>query len=266
MNRCDGKVALITGAARGLGAETAKRLASAGARVVLTDLLDDQGQQTADAIIDSGGEAIYLHQDVTSEDDWQAAVQAAVEKFGGLDVLVNNAGIYFNRPIADISLEDWRRMMAINVDGVFLGCRAALPAIRERAGKWRGGGSIVNLSSVAGLIGASGGTAYHASKGAVRLLTKSVALEGAEGEAKVRANSIHPAVIDTNMGRDLVGQFSANMGVSDNEATELVTMLHPLGRLGVPEDVANAVVFLASEDSAFVTGAEIVIDGGLTAR
>ncbi len=266
MNRCDGKVALITGAARGLGAEAARRLAQAGASVLLTDILDDQGRETADAIISDGGKAHYFHHDVTSEEGWTAAVDEAVSRFGGLDVLVNNAGIYFNRPMADISLEDWRRMMAINVDGVFLGCRAAMPKIRERAGKWRGGGSIINLSSVAGLIGASGGTAYHASKGAVRLLTKSVALEGAEGETKVRANSIHPAVIDTNMGRDLVGQFSANLGMSDNEATELVTMLHPLGRLGMPADIANAVVFLASDDSAFMTGSEVVVDGGFTAR
>ncbi|MEQ8746936.1 glucose 1-dehydrogenase [Pyruvatibacter sp.] len=266
MNRCDGKIALVTGAARGLGAETAKRLAQAGATVLLTDILDDQGRATADAIVDAGGTAHYMHHDVTSPDEWQAVVAEAQSRFGGLDVLVNNAGIYFNRPIADISLEDWRMMMAINVDGVFLGCQAALPLLRERAGKWRGGGSIINLSSVAGLIGAAGGTAYHASKGAVRLLTKSVALEGAEGETKVRANSVHPAVIDTNMGRDLVSQFSTNLGVSDNEATEMVTMLHPLGRLGVPSDVANAVVFLASEDAAFMTGAEVVVDGGLTAR
>lgn len=263
MNSCDGKVALVTGAARGLGAETAKRLVAAGARVMLTDVLDEQGRDTADAL---GADAHFIRHDVTSEVEWTAAVAETVKRFGGLDVLVNNAGIYFNRPIADITLDDWRRMMAINVDGVFLGCKAALPALRERAGKWRGGGSIVNLSSVAGLIGAAGGSAYHASKGAVRLLTKSIALEGAEGEAKVRCNSIHPAVIDTNMGRDLVGQFSANLGISGNEATEMVTMLHPLGRLGMPADVANAAVFLASDDSSFMTGAEVVIDGGLTAR
>lgn len=263
MNSCDGKVALVTGAARGLGAETAKRLVAAGARVMLTDVLDEQGRDTADAL---GADAHFIRHDVTSEEEWSAAVAETVKRFGGLDVLVNNAGIYFNRPIADITLDDWRRMMAINVDGVFLGCKAALPALRERAGKWRGGGSIVNLSSVAGLIGAAGGSAYHASKGAVRLLTKSIALEGAEGEAKVRCNSIHPAVIDTNMGRDLVGQFSANLGISGNEATEMVTMLHPLGRLGMPADVANAAVFLASDDSSFMTGAEVVIDGGLTAR
>jgi len=266
MNRCDGKTALVTGAARGLGAETAKLLAQAGARVLVTDILDDHGRDIADAIAAAGGHAHYLHHDVTSEEDWTLAVEEAVSRFGGLDVLVNNAGIYFNRPIADICLEDWRRMMAINVDSVFLGCKAALPALRARAGTWRGGGSIVNLSSVAGLIGAAGGTAYHASKGAVRLLTKSVALEGAEGESKVRANSVHPAVIDTNMGRDLVSQMSASLGMSDNEATEMVTMLHPLGRLGVPADVAHAVVFLASDDSAFITGSELVIDGGLTAR
>ena len=182
MNRCDGKVALVTGAARGLGAETARRLAAAGAKVLLTDLLDEEGSATADTI---GAAAHFMRHDVTSETDWQAAVDEAVRRFGGLDVLVNNAGIYFNRPIADISLEDWRRMMAINVDGVFLGCKTALPALREGAGKWPGGGSIVNLSSVAGLIGASGGSAYHASKGAVRLLTKSIAMEGAEGEANV---------------------------------------------------------------------------------
>ncbi len=266
MNRCDGKVALVTGAARGLGAQAAKQLAEAGAKVLLTDILDDAGRETADAIVNKGGEAHYIHHDVTSEEEWKAAVDEAVSRFGGLDILVNNAGIYFNRPIGEISLEDWRKMMAINVDGVFLGCKTALPALRERAGKWRGGASIVNLSSAAGLIGSSGGTAYHASKGAVRLLTKSMALEGAEGEAKVRCNSIHPAVIDTNMGRDLVGQFSQSMGVTDNEATELVTMLHPIGRLGMPEDIANAVVFLASDDSAFMTGSELVVDGGLTAR
>lgn len=266
MNRCDGKIALVTGAARGLGAEAAKRLAAAGASVLLTDILDDLGRETTDAIIDAGGKAHYIHHDVTSQDEWEAAVAEAVSRFGGLDVLVNNAGIYFNRPMSEISLEDWRLMMSINVDGVFLGCKTALPVIRERAGKWRGGGSIVNLSSVAGLIGAPGGSAYHASKGAVRLLTKSVAMEGAEGEVKVRANSVHPAVIETNMSREVIDDMSSNTGISDNEARELVTMLHPLGRLGLPEDIANAVVFLASDDAAFMTGAELVVDGGMTAR
>ncbi|WP_425062464.1 SDR family NAD(P)-dependent oxidoreductase [Pyruvatibacter mobilis] len=266
MNRCDGKIALVTGGARGLGAETAKRLAEAGASILLTDILDDEGRQTADAIADKGGKAHYMHHDVTSEEEWDAVVAEAKSRFGGLDILVNNAGIYYSKPIGETSMDDWRRMMSINVDGVFLGCRAALPLLRERAGKWRGGGSVVNLSSVAGIIGAANGTAYHASKGAVRLLTKSLALEGAEGEAKVRANSVHPAVIDTNMGRDLVGQMSDALGVSSNEGTALITMMHPLGRLGMPEDVANAVVYLSSDDSAFVTGAELIVDGGLTAR
>ncbi len=253
-----GRVALVTGGARGIGAATARALADAGAKVVITDIGD--GSETASAI---GG--AYVRHDVTSEDDWIAAVKFAQKTFGGLDILVNNAGVFWMKPIVDTSLEDFRKMQQVNVEGVFLGLKHSIPAIAARAQQWDGGGSIVNLSSVAGLVGSPLTLAYNASKGAVRLMTKAAAMECARGGLKIRVNSVHPGVIETAMAHQVIGGFAAAAGEGDNSARERMTALHPLGRLGRDIDVANAILFLASDGAAFMTGSEVVVDGGLTA-
>jgi len=257
MSDLKGRVALVTGAARGIGSATAKALAAKGAKVLVTDLLD--GAETASAV---GG--AFVKHDVTSEDDWIAAVAEARKQFGGLDILVNNAGVFVIAPIVAMTLEDFRRVQQINVEGVFLGMKHAIPAIAERAQQWDGGGSIVNLSSVAGINGSALVSAYCASKGAVRLMTKAAALEVAA--MKIRINSVHPGIIDTAMGSQLVEDFAATgaMGGANETRTQLAAR-HPLGHFGRDTDVANMVAFLASDAAAFSTGSEFVLDGGLTA-
>ena len=263
MNRMDGKIAFISGGARGLGAAAARMMAECGASVVIGDLLDEAGVQTAAEINANGGKALYAHLDVTDEDSWQKAVKAGVDKFGGLDVLVNNAGIFFMKSTEDMTLADWRRMSAVNLDGVFLGTKTALPHLKARAAKAPVGGAIVNLSSIAGIIGGANFSAYHMSKGGVRLYTKACALEFAH--YRIRVNSIHPGLIETDMGRQVVSEAAPAMG-SENAARSLFVQSHPIGRIGEPMDIANGVVFLASDDSAFMTGTELVVDGGWTAQ
>jgi NAD(P)-dependent dehydrogenase (short-subunit alcohol dehydrogenase family) len=266
--KLDGRVAFITGGARGIGAATASELASAGAAIFLTDLLEEEGRNTAEQIAGSGGRARFALQDVTSEVGWNGALDACESAFGGVDILVNNAGIFFMKPMVQTSIEDFRRMTAVNVDGVFLGLKTAIPRIAKRAGRWSGGGSIVNLSSVAGLVSAPGCVAYSASKGAVRLMTKSAALECAGMGQKVRVNSVHPGVIETKMGQQVVDEAAA-MGGSpsgSNEARAAFVAMHPAGRFGLPVEIARAVLFLASDDASYMTGSELVVDGGFTAR
>ena len=264
--KLQGRVALVTGGARGLGAASAAALAAEGAAVLITDVLDADGEATAASIASKGARAGYVHHDVRDEAQWQAVVAEAERRFGGLDILVNNAGIFALKPMAMTSIEEFRNMQAINVEGVFLGMKTALPAIGKRGGQWAGGGSIINLSSVAGLTGASFAVPYNASKGAVRLMTKGAALECAQLGLKIRVNSVHPGIIDTKMGQQVFDDLVAAGGGSANEVRSNAIALHPLGRLGVPVDIANAVVFLASDDAAFMTGSEVVVDGGLTAR
>lgn len=263
MNRMDGKIAFISGGARGLGAETARRMAAAGASVVIGDVLDDAGYKTADEINAKGGKALYTHLDVTEEASWQAAISTAAGKFGGLDVLVNNAGIFFAKSTEETSLADWRRMTAVNLDGVFLGTKTALPHLKARAAKAAVGGAIINLSSIAGIIGVVNSGAYNMSKGGVRLYTKACALEFAP--YRIRVNSIHPGLIETDMAKVVIQDLSAVAG-SDNAVRDMFIQAHPIGRLGVPADIANGIVFLASDDSAFMTGSELVVDGGWTAQ
>ncbi len=250
------KVALVTGAASGLGRAQAKMLAEHGARVAAADIDAAGGEQTVAEIAAACGEAAFWPLDVTDEAGWQATVAAVVDRFGRLDVLVNNAGVELVKSIPETSFAEWRRLMAVNLDGVFLGTRAAI-------GVMGAGGSIVNISSVAGLIGFTGQAAYCASKGGVRLLTKAAAVECAEAGLGIRVNSVHPGVIDTPMYR----AFTA--GLDEAEAAAAmgrIAALHPLGRVGEPLDVAGSVLFLAGDDSKFMTGAELVVDGGLTAR
>jgi NAD(P)-dependent dehydrogenase (short-subunit alcohol dehydrogenase family) len=260
MGELDGRVALVTGGARGIGAATARALAREGARVVVSDVGD--GAAVAKEI-----DGAFVTHDVTSEDDWIAAVSFVQRKFGALDILVNNAGVFWIKPLAQTELLAFRRMQAVNVEGVFLGMKHAVPAIAERAGRWEGGGAIVNLSSVAGLKGSPLTVAYNASKGAVRLMTKSVALEVAQAGLKIRVNSVHPGVIETMMGDQVINEFAAAGGANDPDASRAtVVAMHPLGRMGQAKEIADAIVFLASDRSSFITGTELVVDGGLTQR
>jgi len=249
--RLEGKVALISGGARGQGAAEAKLFAGEGAKVVFGDILDDLGKQVEAEIHEVGGEALYVHLDVTNAADWASAVEAAVSRYGRLDVLVNNAGITIRKNVEDTTEEDWDRIMAINAKGVFLGTKQAIPAMRES-----GGGSIVNISSTAGLVGSPySGASYAATKGAVRLFTKATAIQYAkEG---IRCNSVHPGLLETPMTQDML---------ADAAHREERTQRIPLGRVGTAEDVAYGVLYLASDESSFVTGSELVIDGGATAQ
>ena len=261
MQRLEGRVALITGGARGIGAATARRLASEGAKVMIGDLLDEPGRRVAAEV---GGE--YLHLDVTREADWQAACAAAQARFGGLDILVNNAAIVLPATLEETVVEDWRRMHTVNVEGVFLGAKACLPALVQRGPRWKGGAAIVNLSSIAGLVGSSRMPAYSASKGAVLLLTKSLALECGQKGYRVRVNAVHPGVVDSDMGQVVVDIVKARQAESEAEARARLVAQHPIGRLGQPEDIAAGVAYLVSDDAAFVTGASLVVDGGYTAQ
>jgi NAD(P)-dependent dehydrogenase (short-subunit alcohol dehydrogenase family) len=250
MARLEGKVALISGGARGQGAVEARMFAEEGASVVIGDILDDQGRQTEAELQELGYNVTYVHLDVTSESDWESAVQSAVGTYGKLDVLLNNAGILIRKNIEETTVEDWDRIFSVNAKGVFLGTKAAIPAMREA-----GGGSIINISSTAGLVGSPNGSAsYTATKGAVRLFTKSTAIQHArEG---IRCNSIHPGPIETDMIADTLND-PANMALRMQRL--------PLGRVGKPSEIAYGAIYLASDESSFVTGSEVVIDGGTTA-
>ena len=248
--RLEGKVALISGGARGMGAEEAKLFAREGAKVVIGDILETEGKQTEAEVNEVGGECLFVKLDVTSEAEWEAAVSATVARFGKLDILVNNAGIYRGNKVEDTTVQEWDQVMDINAKGVFLGTKVVIPEMRKA-----GGGSIVNISSVAGLVGNPFISAYTASKGAVRLLTKSTAVQYAkEG---IRANSIHPGVIETPMTEDVV---------NDPNFKEFRLAANPISRLGQPADIAYGALYLASDEASFVTGSELVIDGGWTAQ
>jgi 3(or 17)beta-hydroxysteroid dehydrogenase len=264
MNRLDGKVALISGAARGIGAETARLMVEAGARVAIGDVLDERGRETARALGDS---ALYHHLDVTREEDWTAIVAATVDKFGGVDILVNNAGMFLGKGIEEASLDEWHRLAGINLTGVFLGTKLTLPALRERGRDSPHGSAIVNLASVAGLVGSQLDPLYSMTKGGVTLFTKSAALEFARKGYRIRVNSIHPGVIQTDMGEQTFTARARNLGTNDvDDARRMALSTHPIGRLGVPNDIAKGIVFLASDDAGFMTGSGLVVDGGLTAQ
>ena len=248
--RLQGKVALISGAAQGMGVAHARLLAKEGARVAITDILEDEGLRLEEEIAGTGGEAVFHRLDVTRESEWKTVVEAVVAKFGKLDVLVNNAGTYDRAPVGETTVENWDRVMDVNAKGVFLGTKTAIPAMKAA-----GGGSIVNVSSVSGLVGSSGSSAYTASKGAVRLLTKSTAIQYAKDG--IRANSVHPGPIDTAM-------LYVSFPNAESQARRRAEV--PLGRFGTLDEVAYGVLFLASDESSYVTGSELVIDGGATAR
>jgi NAD(P)-dependent dehydrogenase (short-subunit alcohol dehydrogenase family) len=261
--RLPDKVAIISGAASGIGAETARVFAAHGPKVVLCDLQDDLGRAVAKAISDGGGVAEYHRLDVCDEDQWIALVRATELKYGKVDVLGNIAGIsgrppgmtvqlgnIAGTPLAEQSLEGWNRIMEVNATGVFLGTKSVIPAMQRAAG-----GSVINMSSICGIVGSFANAAYHASKGAVRIFSKSAAIQYAKDQ--IRVNSVHPGFVDTPMARP--GLLGNESGKARMEAT-------PLGRFGKPIDIAMGCLYLASDESSWVTGSELVIDGGLTAN
>ena len=249
--RLNGKVTFISGGARGMGAAEARLFAKEGAKVAIGDVLEDDGRKVEAEINETGGQCLFLRLDVTSEQDWKKVISETVDHFGRLDILVNNAGVVARGSLEDTSPEEWDRVMAVNATGVFLGTKTAIPEMRKA-----GGGSIVNISSISGIIGqAHLQSVYNASKGAVRLLTKSAAIQYAsEG---IRVNSVHPGTIVTPM---------SEAGRADPELGKLILSRTPLGRFGQPEEIAYGVLYLASDESSYVTGSELVIDGGYVAQ
>ena len=263
--RLKGKAALVTGAGAGIGAGIASMFAAEGAAVVVTDIDAAAAERVAAAIVSRGGAALAIQQDVIDEARWPDVMTCASARFGALHVLVNNAGVAPSGDrIEHLSLANWRRTMAINLDAVFLGTKHGILAMK---GNGASAGSIVNISSIYGMVGTTGVPDYVASKGAVRLLTKAAALECAESGYPIRVNSVHPGFIETPMLESgLTKMVAAGAFPSVAAGAAALTSLHPIGRLGTPDDVARAAVYLASDESSFMTGAELVIDGGYTAR
>ena len=258
----DAKTALITGAASGIGAEIARAYVAMGADVVLTDR--DAGL-CAPLAAELGEKATVLKLDVAVEEDWQQVAATLAERKNGLQILVNNAGIFHMQPTLEHSLEDFRRVLAVNVEGVFLGCKHMLPLLSQSSSP-EDRGSVVNLSSVGGMVGQPCMAAYTSSKGAVRLMTKSLALECAQFGMPVRVNSLHPCIVKTDMGNQVFQAYAAALNLDVETAEQAVNGLHPLGTVAAPEDVATAAIFLASNAARMMTGSELVVDGGLSAQ
>ena len=258
------KVACVTGAASGIGRATALLLAREGAVVVATDIQADKGPGLIAEIEGTGGRGCFLAHDVAEEDQWRAVVAEIQARCGRLDILVNNAGVGYSGAVVDMSLELWRRQMAINVDGVFLGVKHALPLMRAHDGGGGGGGSIINVSSIAGIKASANVSGYNASKGAVRLFTKSIALECAAAKDGIRVNSVHPGIVETAIWDTLLGTTEDGSNGRPRTATldAAVAGAIPLGHKGEAGDIAQGILWLASDDSRYVTGTELVIDGG----
>ena len=248
--RVSGKVALISGGSGGIGAASAKLLASEGAAVVIADILVDQGKATEAQIAEAGGRVQFVPLDVTNEESWRWAVKNTIDNFGRLDIVVNSAGLVHRAGVEETTVKDWDRVMDVNVKGVFLGTRAAIPEMRKA-----GGGSIINISSINGLVGSPASASYHASKGAVRIFSKSAAIQHAKDN--IRVNSVHPGYVDSPMTQ-------AYHDIPEVRQERIRKT--PIGRMGTPEDIALGILYLASDESSFVTGSELVIDGGMTAQ
>ncbi|TVX89695.1 glucose 1-dehydrogenase [Paenibacillus agilis] len=251
MMRLQGKTAIITGGATGIGRATVQKFLEQGANVIFTDINEENGRKTCDELKRVSENVMFIKHDVQSEEDWALVVSEANDKYGRIDVLFNNAGIFSSKPIEDYTIEEWNRLMGINVTGVFLGMKHVIPIMRNKES-----GSIINASSIAGLKGAPNHALYGASKGAVRIMSKDIAMEVAQH--KIRVNSIHPGVIQTPMGDAVASGVKLT--------TEQLASHIPLKRLGTPDDIAHLVVFLASDESTFITGTEMVVDGGSSAR
>ena len=260
MGQVEGKIAIVTGGASGIGAACAETLAQEGAVVVTTDIDEPRGNALVSAIAAAGGQAIFLPQDVTDEERWREVVAEIERRYGRLDILVANAGIgIMAATITEMSLEDWRRQTAINLDGVFLSVKHCLPLMRKS-----GGGSIVMTSSIAGLRGSATLAGYCATKGGVRLFAKAIAMECASLRDGVRVNSVHPGIIDTPIWEKIRPDLAAEGSNEPLNIEEHGRRGAPLGRVGTPQDIANGVLFLASDAASYITGAELVIDGGIT--
>lgn len=265
--RLKGRIALVTGGLRGIGLACVERFLTEGAQVVLTDLEAPDSELAASTLERLGPAARYVRANVTSEEDWTAVRKAVEDWHGKLHILVNNAGIDLTGPVTSLSMESWRRIMSINVDGVFLGVRTFVPLMEKSGGDVKGGASIINVSSIMGLVGMSEVSGYNASKGAVRLFTKSIALEFAEKKMPIRANSLHPGFVVTPLLKEGFQRW-VDSGVAEKpqDLVDMVAGKTPMGRLADPSELASAVFFLAGSDSSYMTGAELVIDGGWTAQ
>lgn len=266
MSRLAGQTAIITGAAAGIGEATARLFAREGARLVLSDIDGKAATALADELSKGGTNAIGVQHDVRDEAQWQAVFDSAQAAFGRPDVLVNNAGIGPSKPLLETSLDDFRAVTAINLDAVFLGCRFGIAAMRSTEASPRArSASIINLSSILGLVGMATTAAYSASKGGVRLLTKTIALEAAANKWDIRVNSVHPGFTWTPMVQESVKRIAGQTGGEAEDTRAGIASLHPLGRMGDPSEIAAAILFLASDESSFMTGSEVVVDGGYTA-
>jgi len=258
MGRIEGKVCLITGAASGLGEATARLLAAEGGQLVLTDINTEKGEALAQELCQAGNEATFLSQDVTQEEDWQSVFNTLLGQYGKIDVLVNNAGGGTYNDLETLSLTEWRAIISLNLDSTFLGTQLAVKSMKET-----GGGTIINLSSVGGLVGSPNLVAYSAAKAGVKLFTKCAAIHCGQQGYNIRINSIHPGLIKTESGMEMASKAT---GMSPEQAEAAFASMHPIGRIGKPHEIATAVLYLASDESSFATGAEFVIDGGYTAQ
>lgn len=267
MGRVADKIAIVTGAAAGIGQAAAALLAKEGACVIATDIDEEGVRLTTARLQPFGRRHLGLAHDAGDEGDWRKVMDTALQEFGRLDILVNNAGIGSAKPLLETSLEDWRAVLRVNLDGVFLGTRMGVEAMRPLPSRPRTSpGSIINVSSILGLVGMAETAAYSASKGGVRLMTKSVALECAARNWQVRVNSVHPGFIWTPMNQVTVERMARTAGTDQEIQYKILADLHPLGRMGMADEVAAGILYLASDESAFMTGAELVLDGGYTAR
>ncbi|WP_028794354.1 SDR family NAD(P)-dependent oxidoreductase [Thalassobaculum salexigens] len=267
MGKLEGRVALISGAARGIGAQTARRMVAEGAKVVIGDVRDELGRAAAEEIGGGTDACRFVTLDVTDPESWQAAVDHAVEAYGRLDVLVNNAGVFIGRSLEEISFEEWKTLVDVNLTGTFLGTRIAAPALREAAKDTPHGSAVINVSSIAGLVGSMVDPLYSMTKGGVTTFTKSTALYFGRRGDRIRVNQIHPGVIETDMGDQTYTARARALGTNDVDAAKQASLnMHPIGRHGTADDIAGGIVFLASDDAGFMTGSSLVVDGGLTAQ
>lgn len=267
MTANDGRVMLVTGAAGGIGIAIARHLAGSGATVIAADMNRSLGEEAAALLAKSGLRVVFLQLDVTDEASWAAAAAAIRSEHGRLDALVNGAGTVVVKSLEETSLAEWRKVMSVNLDAIFIGAKAVLPLMRESAANTPQGGAIVNMSSISGVVGVPSMAAYGASKGGVRQFTKSMALDFAKRGYRIRVNSVHPGLIDTEMAQRLFeGRVRTGVSHDVDAARDSWIQSYPIGRIGTPDDVAATVLFLVSDGSGFMTGSELTVDGGSTAQ